>query len=41
MPEDVLTLYINLTDEDKTTEDITIKAGSYVLYLNGGVMNYE
>lgn len=39
--EDVIRLYINLTDKEKTMQDVTMKPQSYALCINGGVMDYE
>lgn len=39
--EDIVKLQINLTDRVKTVNGITMKPQSYVICLNGGVMEYE
>lgn len=39
--QDVISLHINMTDEEKMINHITLKPQSYALCLNGGVMNYE
>lgn len=41
LKNDVLKLYINVTGKEQVVDEITVKSNSYVICVNGGVMNYE
>ncbi len=41
LKKDVLTLYINVTEEEKRVDEITIKSNGYAICVNGGVTSYE
>lgn len=41
LKNDVLRLYINVTEKEQVVDEITIKSNSYAIWVNGGVMNYE
>lgn len=41
LKNDVLTLYINATEEEKRVDEITVKSNGYVICVNGGEMSYE
>ena len=41
LKNDVLTLYINVTEEEKRVDEITVKSNGYVICVNGGEMSYE